>query len=136
MPQGGGGYRNVRRGHRDDLGMFFRSAWEANWARYLNFLIANQYDPTERWEYEPDTFWFEGIRRGVVSYMPDFKVWERGKEPYYHEVKGRLDAKSKTKLKRMAKYHPNVRVDLIDQKAYREVERKLGRAIPGWEFAE
>lgn len=132
---GGGGYANVKRGHRDDLGFFVRSAWEANWTRYLMFLIENRHDPLEHFEYEPDTFWFDPIRWGVVSYTPDFKLYERDKELYYQEVKGRMDQKSRTKLKRMAKYHPEMRVDLIDEKAYREVERKLGAAIPNWEFA-
>lgn len=133
---GGGGYAACKRGYRDDLGgLFFRSAWEANWARYLNFLVDTKTAALERWEFEPDRFWFEPIRSGITSYLPDFKLFERGAEPYYHEVKGRMDAKSKTRLKRMAKYYPDVKVDLIDAKAYREVEKKLGPAIPGWEFA-
>ncbi len=131
---GGRGYTRMKRGFRDDLGIFVRSAWEANWARYLNFLVQNAHDPLLRWEYEPDTFWFDGVRRGTVSYMPDFKLFERGREPYYQEIKGRMDQKSRTKMQRMKKYHPDVRVDLIDEKAYREVERKLGAVIPGWEF--
>jgi hypothetical protein len=46
-----------------------------------------------------------------------------------------MDAKSKTKLKRMAKYHPAVDLRVIDAKAYREIDRKLGGAIPNWERA-
>lgn len=133
---GGGSYQHCKRGFREDIGIYVRSAWEANWARYLNFLVANRVDRLTHWEYEPDTFWFDGIRRGVVSYMPDFKLFEKGREPYYQEVKGRMDDKSRTKLKRMAKYYPHIRVELIDEKAYKEVERKLGMVIPNWEFPE
>src|SRR3972149_9721027 len=38
-------------GRRADLGMFFRSAWEANVARYLNFL--KTHGSVKGWEYEP-----------------------------------------------------------------------------------
>lgn len=125
-------YSRAKRGYRDDLpGIYFRSRWEANYARYLNLLKTR--GDIEHWEYEPDVFWFEAILRGVRSYKPDFKVWEKGQEPYYIEVKGWMDAKSVTKLKRMAIYHPGVRVDVVDQVAYKEIASKLGRMIPGWE---
>jgi predicted nuclease of restriction endonuclease-like RecB superfamily len=127
-------YSRCRRGKRPDLGdHFFRSSWEANYARYLNFLVAQRI--IAKWEYEPDTFWFEAIKRGVRSYLPDFKVTEPNGAVYYVEVKGWMDAKSKTKLKRMKKYHPSVDLRLVDAKAYREISRKLGGAIPHWERA-
>jgi hypothetical protein len=134
LTSGGNVYSRARRGRRDDLrGIFFRSSWEANYARFLEWqkqrgLIAD-------WEYEPETFWFEKIRRGVRSYTPDFRVTENTGSRYYVEVKGWMDAKSKTKLKRMAKYHPAVDLRVIDAKAYREIDRKLGGAIPNWERA-
>ncbi len=91
---------------------YFRSTWEVLYARYLEWLKMK--GEIMDWEYEPDTFWFESIRRGVRSYTPDFKVIsENGHE--YHEVKGYLDSRSKTKLKRMAKYHPKDKVILIDK---------------------
>lgn len=126
-------YSRCKRGRRADLGeMFFCSAWEANIARYLNFLIKR--GDVERWEYESETFWFEKIRRGVRSYTPDFKVWSKGGgDPYFIEVKGWMDKKSATKLKRMKKYHPNVRIDVIDEKRYRGIARTAGPLIPGWE---
>jgi len=110
--------------------MFFRSAWEANYARYLNWLQSR--GDIERWEYEPETFWFEAIKRGVRSYTPDFKVFEKGGF-YFVEVKGWLDPKSKTKLKRMKKYHPGVNVVLFGQADYKSLSRQLGGVIPNWE---
>lgn len=125
-------YSRCRHGRRPDLGnQFFRSRWEANYARYLNWLIER--GTVARWEYEADTFWFEKIRRGVRSYTPDFKVYEPNGAVHYVEVKGWMDAKSKTKIKRMAKYHPAVDLRVVGEKAYREIERMVGGAIPGWE---
>src|SRR5690606_8292944 len=64
------GYSRGSQGRRSDLGnIFFRSSWEANYARYLNFLKSQGH--IYKWEFEPDTFWFESIRRGVRSYLPD-----------------------------------------------------------------
>jgi len=127
-----GRYANIKSGFRSDLQIHVRSGWEANYCRYLNFLIDK--GQVYKWEFEPDTFWFLSIKRGVRSYLPDFKVWDtETSEPYYIEIKGYMDAKSKTKLKRMAKYYPNVRVDLIAQKQYMEIKRKLSALMPEWE---
>lgn len=109
---------------------FFRSKWEANYARYLEWLKAR--GEIDSWEHEPTTFWFKGVRRGTVSYLPDFRVIERGAE-IYHEVKGWMDGKSKTKIKRMAKYHPDVRLLVIDAKAYRSIAKTMAALIPDWE---
>lgn len=129
---------NLRQGHsrcasgvRSDLGIFVRSSWEANYARYLNWLIT--LGEIHGWEYEPDTFWFEKIKRGVRSYTPDFKIWESpDSTPYYVEVKGWMDQKSRTKLKRIAKYHPDVTVKVVAKKEYQDIA-KWSSIIPGWE---
>lgn len=127
-------YSRALRGKREDLGeTFFRSRWEANYARYLNALLAG--GTITGWEYEPQTFWFEAIRRGVRSYTPDFRVdmWDGTHE--WHEVKGWLDAKSKTKLKRMKKYHPKEKVIVIDERFFRQCERTgFAGTIPFWEY--
>jgi hypothetical protein len=65
------------------------------------------------WEYEPKTFWFEAIKRGVRSYKPDFKVTELDGTHYWIEVKGYLDSKSKTKIKRFQKYYPDEKLFLF-----------------------
>ena len=127
-----GGYSRGKSGKRADLGgLYLRSSWEANYARYLNFLL--NHGEIDRWEYEPDTFWFHAIKRGTRSYLPDFKVLESGLV-YYVEVKGWMDQKSKTKLRRMAKYYPDTEIRLVDKKPYLEIQSKLGRLIVGWEF--
>jgi hypothetical protein len=124
-------YSRTKSGRRADLdGTFFRSAWEANFARYLNWLKAR--GEIDAWEYEPETFWFEAIKRGVRSYKPDFRVTEKGRV-YFYEVKGWMDDKSKTKLRRMKKYYPAVEVRLFGEKDYRALKAKVSALIPGWE---
>ena len=109
----------------------FRSAWEANYARFLEWQKSR--GEIADWVHEPETFWFKGIKRGAVSYLPDFKVTRVDGSCEYHELKGYMDAKSKTKLKRMAKYHPEVKMVLIDEKAYRQIAKFFSKTIPGWE---
>lgn len=131
---GGNVYSRARRGRRDDLGdRFFRSSWEANYARFLEW--QRQRGLIAAWEYEPETFWFENIRRGVRSYLPDFRVTESDGRRYYVEVKGWMDAKSKTKLARMRKYYPDVELRVVDAKTYQSIARQLAAVIPGWEKA-
>ena len=107
---------------------YFKSKWERNYARYLEWLKSR--GEITDWFYEMKTFWFEGIRRGITSYKPDFVVIAKSTE--YHEVKGYMDAKSKTKLKRMAKYHPAEKVLLI-QKDWFSRNKNLALIIKDWE---
>lgn len=124
-------YSRAKQGRRDDIGpQYFRSAWEANYARYLNWLLAR--GDIVSWEYEPKTFWFESIKRGIRSYKPDFWIVEKH-QSYFVEVKGWMDPKSITKLKRMKKYYPDVIVRVVAQREYSEITRKLSRLIEGWE---
>jgi hypothetical protein len=125
-------YSRAKRGKRDDLGdIFFRSAWEANYARYLNHLKGA--GAIVGWEYEPTTFRFGKLYRGATTYTPDFLVKDSDGSEAYHEVKGWMDNKSKTKLRRMAKYHPTVRLEVIDEKRYRAIEKNWSGIIPQWE---
>lgn len=136
-------------GFRSDLGIYVRSAWEANYSRYLNWLVKAK--QIAAWKYEPCVFTFPGIKRGCTEYRPDFAVVVKGSvdvlimsdppkdttlpklEVEYHEVKGWMDAQSKTKLKRMAKYFPEVKIVVIDAKAYRSIARDARAFIPEWE---
>ena len=123
-----GGYDNIQRGYYDINGknIFFRSKWEANYSLYLEFLIKCK--QIRKWEYEPDTFIFEKIKFGTRSYTPDFKIYNDGMIEY-HEVKGHMTARSKTQIKRMAKYYPNVRLIIIDAESYRDINKKLGKML-------
>jgi hypothetical protein len=123
-------------GWRDIGGVkkYYRSKWEANYARYLEWLKTK--GVIESWLHEPDTFWFDGIKRGCRSYLPDFKVTEKGGKIAYHEVKGWMDDKSKTKIKRMAKYHPKITLIVIDTKAYNAIKKTIKPIIKEWETDE
>lgn len=110
---------------------YYRSRWEANYARYLEFLKRS--GVILEWRHEPKTFWFDGIRRGVCSYLPDFEVSYPDGRTAYHEVKGYFDPRSRTKLKRMAKYHPDVEVRVIARREYADIRRKASALLPGWE---
>jgi len=114
-----------------DVRKYYRSRWEANYARYLQWLKEN--GQIKDWKHETETFWFEEIRRGVRSYLPDFRVWENDGTSCLHEVKGWMDDRSKTSLKRMAKYHPDQKIILIREKNYNEIKRKVSRIIKEWE---
>jgi hypothetical protein len=110
---------------------YFRSRWEANYGRYLEWL--KQKGQIKKWAHEPKTFWFEGIKRGCLSYLPDFCITENNGDEVYHEVKGWMDDRSKTKIKRMAKYYPQIKLIIIQRKNYMEIRKKVSALIEGWE---
>jgi len=109
---------------------YYRSRWEANYAYYLQWL--KEKGEILDWKHEPKVFWFEGVKRGTVSYLPDFLVIEKDGKEAYHEVKGWMDDRSKTKIRRMAKYHPDVTLVVIDKKVYESLRRSLSKIVPGW----
>lgn len=110
---------------------FFRSKWEINFANYLHWLKMN--GNIIDWEYEPETFWFEGIKRGTNSYLPDFKVTEKDGKSWWVEVKGYMDRKSATKIKRFRKYFPDKKLVLIEKEWFKANAKKLKGLIIGWE---
>lgn len=110
---------------------YFRSRWEANYARYLEFLKCN--DSISNWEYEPHTFWFLNIKRGVRSYLPDFKITEKDGSHYWVEVKGYFDSRSLTKIKRLKKYYPDERLDVVSKIWFNKNSKKLIGLIKDWE---
>lgn len=123
------GYSNIQRGYYDINGdtMYFRSKWEANYALYLDWLIDQK--QIYKWEFEPDTFMFEAIKLGTRSYTPDFKVFNNDGSIEYHEVKGYMDSKSKTKLKRFKKYYPDLKLVLIDTEIYLLLKKQIGKLV-------
>lgn len=127
-------YSRAKSGRREDLGnKFFRSTYEANYARYLNYLIANGSDIIA-WEYEPDTFEFKKIKRGTRFYTPDFKIHLKNGHIEYHEVKGWDYPKGKTSRKRFAKYYPHLKLILIDEDFFKALKRQgVNSLIENWE---
>ena len=122
----GSGWREI-----GGIRKYYRSKWEANYARYLQWL--KEHGEIESWLHEPETFWFEGIKRGCLSYLPDFRVVEKNGSIVFHEVKGWMDDRSKTKIKRMAKYHPQAKLIVIDSKGYNSIKKVMQSIILDWE---
>jgi len=112
------GYRHV-----GDRNIYFRSNWEYRYALYLQFL--KEQGVIQEWEHEPKTFWFELIKRGVRSYLPDFKIIKDDGTHYWVEVKGYMDSKSKTKLKRFKKYYPEEQLFLADESWFKKYKHLL-----------
>lgn len=109
--------------------LYLRSQWEANYASYIEFLAFNK--QIQSWDYECETFWFDKIKRGTNNYTPDFKIFNNDGTFEFHEVKGWMDARSKTKIRRMKKYHPNVVLRIIDKEWFKK-NNSLSKIIPGW----
>jgi hypothetical protein len=111
-------YTSAKGGMRDDLQHYFRSSWEANFARILNH-------QGKKWEYEPTTFQLSETQ----SYTPDFYC-----EGVYFEIKGRPDEKSRNQLELMAQLFPDVKIEVIDGVKY-EVLRLHYKLLlqPLWE---
>jgi hypothetical protein len=120
-------------GRRPDLdNQYFRSSWEANYARFLIWFQG--LGEIISWKYEPYTFIFEEIKLGTRSYTPDFKVIFPDNHYEWHEVKGWMDPKSKTKLERMKQYFPEEKIILIEKAWFKQANKSgLSGLIPGWE---
>lgn len=110
---------------------YYRSRWEANYARYLQML--KERGDIRDWEHEPLTFFFDGERGSVLSYKPDFMVTDNSAAVAYHEVKGWMDDRSKAIISLMEKYHKSVRLVVIDGMEYKEIRRTVAAMIDGWE---
>ena len=69
----------------------------------------------------------------VRSPTNDFRVHYRNDpRPEYIEIKGWTTAKDRTKWKRMAKYHPQIKLIVIAEKDYRQIQNKWSSALPNW----
>lgn len=126
-------YEHIKCGWRTiaDRRIYFRSRWEANYARYLQWLKAlNEIDD---WEHEPKKFWFEKIKSGTRCYTPDFCVKRLDKSHYWVEVKGYMDPKSFTKLKRFKKYYPKEELILVERPWFAKNRDGLSIVIEDWE---
>lgn len=109
---------------------YFRSRWEYRYALYLDFM--KKHNHIIDWFYEPHTFYFEGIKRGTNNYKPDFKVLFPSGNEEWIEVKGYMDAKSTTKIKRMAKYFPDVKLRVVSGDWFSTNALMLKKVLKNW----
>lgn len=138
--------RKTKIGKREDIlvngrPLFVRSGWEANVLRLLTYKQV-------KWEYESKVFFFEGIKRGTVSYCPDIVT-----PKLYIEIKGQLTSKGRAAIRRFKKYYPDefkkLRV-IVGRKGtkadkffkelgvpvyayYNELDKKYRNVISNWE---
>lgn len=133
IPRGEERFTNRKGGRRADLGgLYFRSSWEANYARYLNFLRKS--GETFGWSFEHDTFEFNKIKKGTRFYTPDFKLTYEDGSIEYHEVKGWDYPRGRTARKRFAKYFPHLKLVLIDSEWFKAIKKQgIDKLIPYWE---
>lgn len=119
------GYSRGKAFKRKDLNQYFRSTWEANIARFFNYIGVE-------WEYEPKRFIFDKEDTRPISYLPDFYLPE---EDRYVEVKGWFDKKSKIRMARFDKYfkEESLKLYLIDEKEYNNIKRYYSKKIDNWE---
>jgi hypothetical protein len=109
---------------------WFRSAWEANLARYLQLLKSHR--EIIGWKHEPKRFDFP-IKRGNNSYLPDFRVVKKDHLVEWWECKGYMTAGGRTKMKRFLKFYPDEKLVLIDKDAYQALAKQCRNLIPSWE---
>lgn len=116
------GWRNI-----GGAKIYFRSRWEANYARYLQLL--KEKGIIVEWMHEPKTFLFKDGR----SFLPDFEVIKFNGYIEYHEVKGWNDERSKHHFESMINEYPKECLVIIFAKDYNEIKKKYSKLIPEWE---
>lgn len=110
-------------GFRPDLGQFFRSRWEANYARYLRHA-------GHAYLYEPHRFTVALSDGTTHAYTPDFLI----DGSHYVEVKGwlRQDRRQAEVIAAASEQLP-LPLILLSGDMYRALAREHKRAVPGWE---
>lgn len=124
------GRSGSKAGMRKDIGIYVRSSWEANYARYLNSLL--NMGRIKSWQYEPKTFQFSGQPKGGRhSYTPDFCVVTNAGTRIYVEVKGWMDTKSKRAIDLMISQYPDVCLHLVLSSTYNWIRSRY--SYENWE---
>ena len=111
-------------GVRIDLnGKVFRSGWEANIARVMNYYNI-------KWEYEPKKFSFKNIFNfsETFVYIPDFQL----NETTYVQIKGRWLGQSLEKVISFKAAYPSIKLHLIDKAVYQKYKNKYKNIISEW----
>ena len=127
------GYSRGKQGKREDLdGLYVRSSWEANIARYLNYQI--QYGNVKEWVYEGLTYDIKNVK-GSRTYTPDFNVIYTNSDEIIHlEVKGWKDPKGMNKYYAFTDQYPQEKIFMIDKDEYKKIETSFAPQIKFWEY--
>jgi hypothetical protein len=119
-------YSRCHGGKRSDIGdIYFRSSWEANFARICNY-------ENIQWKYESQKFIFENVDDGILSYTPDFYLLEYDK---IIEIKGWMNKQSVLRLEKFKKYYPNEynKLIIITEKEYKLLKTRYKNMIENFE---
>jgi len=108
--------------------MYFRSSWEFYYSLFLEKL--KQEGKILDWAHEPKVFWYEGIKRGTRSYLPDFMITHLNGSEEYVETKGYMDNASKTKIKRMGIYHPEIKLRVVEKDWFKQNLKACKALVP------
>ena len=129
-------YGHVKPGRYPGLGdTYFRSRSEAQVAAALKIM---------GWAYiyEPKEFLFP-VKRGTISYRPDFRVCDPQRGWRWLEVKGYWTLKAKTQLKRFAHYYPEEAQNMIIVTDWEGVQewiaarmKKVAPTVEVWKLEE
>lgn len=112
-----------RTGFRPDLDQFFRSRWEANYARYLRHIKAT-------YAYEPERFTIALPDGTTHGYTPDFLV----NGTHYVEIKGWMrPERRQAEVIRAAQHQLPKPLMLLSKDSYDQLTRQYGKVIEGWE---
>lgn len=122
---------SVKKGFRKDLDMGFRSSWEANFARVLDYHNINYDYENRNNSYKLKTK--EGnakYQSASMMYLPDFKI-----DTTLIEVKGELDNRSLQNIALFRELYPNDYENLIiiDSDIYYMLSNKYKTIISNWE---
>lgn len=107
--------------------IYFRSRWEANYGRYLQYL--KEHNVIAEWVHEPKTFIFKDGK----TFLPDFMVINKDGFVEFHEVKGWNDDRSKHHFDAMKENFPNEHLVVIFSKQYNTIKKSYSKLIPEWE---
>lgn len=128
-------FSNVKRGWRK-VGrkkIYFDSRSEYIYYVYLDWLKRTK--KIKDFVYHPPYFDFsQWIKFGTNRYEVDFKVVESNGRERYVEIKNtenldKMDSKSRTRIKRLRKYFPDVELEVKSSKAVSELGKTLSLLV-------
>lgn len=113
-------------GKREDLNEYFRSMWEANFARLLNL-------KNIKYKYEQKIPIYDNNNNLLCTYVPDFYLPELN---HYIEIKGKWENSAKKKIQLLKKYKPEIKLFIIDGTKYKNIEKLYINKISLWETSK
>lgn len=142
-----GWWKTSKGGFRADLGREYRSSWEANIHRLLNWFKENKVPLTGKHiSFETVYVEFNHRRGGPSGYHPDFVLYMassiRVDGKTYHkthiEITGFRDRKKQLKMQRLIEDYGNkngIMMIEITEDIYYMLEQSYSSVIPNWELS-